>query len=77
MRHIDCLKLLERFSEAGAAATDDYRVSLAAHGHKTRAQRRRFLLEEAAGVVGNHGVNHWRAVLLDALANCNSFLDSI
>jgi hypothetical protein len=75
--HVDRLELLERFGEAGAEALDDYRISLSVHGHKTRAQRRRFLLQEAAGVIRKHGVNHWRAVLLDALANCTSFLDSI
>jgi hypothetical protein len=74
---VDRLELLERFGEAGAEALDDYRISLSVHGHKTRAQRRRFLLQEAAGVIRKHGVNHWRAVLLDALANCTSFLDSI
>jgi hypothetical protein len=74
MRHLGRLKLLKRFGEAGAEAVDDYRISLAVHGHRTRAQRRRFLLQEAAGVARKHGANHWRTVLLDALAKLLHFL---
>jgi 5-methylcytosine-specific restriction endonuclease McrA len=76
-RHAERLKLLQRFGEAGAAAVEDYRISLAKHGQKSRTQRKRFLQQEAAGVEEKYGANHWRAVLLDALANCAPFLDSI
>lgn len=75
--HFDKLELGRRFAAAGASAVDRYHRSLSQHGYRTLRQMKRYLRGEALALAAKHGPNHWESVLLDALANCHQFLNSI
>lgn len=76
-KHFDQLKLARRYAAAGASAVDRYHRSLTHQAYPTRRQRRRYLRREALALAEKHGPNHWESVLLDALADCDDFIDSI
>jgi len=75
-KHFERLKLDRRFAAAGASAVDGYRRSLSHQGYSDRRERKRYLRQEAGALAEKHGPNHWESVLLDALADCDAFLDS-
>jgi hypothetical protein len=74
--HHNQLDLLARFTEAAGSAVSWYRYALARHA-ENKPGRRQVLNREAQALRDLYGPNHWKTVLVEALAESDEFLDSV